>query len=173
MQGTTSRQRRSAAELLASYLVAVGDAGGGLALYRELFRTSQSADDQRAYLWRAGVAALRDGQVDRALANLRGLIGRRPGGDLAPAGLYWLGVAQTYTDDAPGAVRTLRTVAERFPFHYYGMRAAERLMRLTNGRAIGLPRRDAGVPGVGRESSHSRPGRIQSSHGARPGGTDG
>ena len=137
--GTTSRQRRSAAELLASYLVAVGDAGGGLDLYRELFRTSQSADDQRAYLWRAGVAALRDGQVDRALANLRGLIGRRPGGDLAPAGLYWLGVAQTYTDDAPGAVRTLRTVAERFPFHYYGMRAAERLMRLTNGRAIGLP----------------------------------
>ena len=137
--GTTSRQRRSAAELLASHLVAVGDVGGGLDLYRELFRTSQSADDQRAYLWRAGVAALRDGQVDRALTNLRGLIGRRPGGDLAPAGLYWLGVAQTYTDDAPAAVRTLRTVAERFPFHYYGMRAADRLMRLTNGRETGLP----------------------------------
>ena len=130
-------QHRSAAELLAAYLVAVGDVAGGLDLYRELFQTSQSADDQRAYLWRAGVAALRIGQNDRALANLRGLVRRDPSGDLAPAGLYWLGRAEAQTEAEAAAIQTFRTVAERFPYHYYGMRASEQLMRLTNGRANG------------------------------------
>ena len=128
----TADQERSAAELLAAYLVAVGDVAGGLDLYRELFQTSQSADDQRAYLWRAGVAALRSGQNDRALANLRGLVRRDPSGDLAPAGLYWLGRAEAQTEANAAAIRTFRTVAERFPYHYYGIRASEQLMRLTN-----------------------------------------
>ena len=134
--GATAQQRRSAAELLAAHLVAVGDSAGGLALYRELFRTSQSADGQRAYLWRAGIVALRDGQNRRAVTNFRGLMSRDPSGDLAPAGLYWLGVAEARTD-TDAAVRILRTVAERFPYHYYGMRASERLLRLTNGRETG------------------------------------
>ena len=135
----TSRQRRSAAELLASYLIAVGDVGGGLDLYRDLFRSSRSASDQRTYLWRAGVAALRVGQVDRALTNLQGLVGRGPDGDLAPAGLYWLGMAQLQANDGAAARRTFNAVAERFPYHYYGMRAAERLLRLTSGRTAGVP----------------------------------
>ena len=131
VRGATPGQRRAAATLLAAYLVAVGDVAGGLDIYRQLFRSSQSADEQRAVLWRAGVAALRDGQNQRALANLRGLIGRDPSGDLAPAGLYWLGVAESQGDAAAGT-RTLEAVARRFPYHYYGMRARERLQRLTS-----------------------------------------
>ena len=127
--GATSGQRRDAATLLAPFLVAVGDVSGGLDLYRQLFESSPSADDQRAVLWRAGVAALRDGQHERALANLRGLIDRDPSGDLVPAGLYWLGVAESQDDVVAGA-RTLEGVARRFPYHYYGMRARERLERL-------------------------------------------
>ena len=128
--GATDAQRQSAAVLLAAYLAAVGDLTGSLELYRELFQTSENADDQRAYLWRAGVAALRDGQDDRALTNLRGLVGRGPGGDLAPAGLYWLGAAEQHRD-RDRAIRTFQTVDERFPFHYYGIRARERLDRLS------------------------------------------
>ena len=127
--GATPRQRRDAATLLAAFLVAVGDVSGGLDLYRQLFESSASADDQRAVLWRAGVAALRDGQHERALANLRGLMGRDPSGDLLPAGLYWLGVAESQDDIATGT-RTLETVARRFPYHYYGVQARERLQRL-------------------------------------------
>ena len=133
VSGATSQQRRSAAELLAAHLVAVGDVDGGLELYRELFRSARSADDQRAMLWRAGVAALRDGQDERALINLRALIDRRPGGDLAPAGLYWLGAAEAQTGATDAAVRRFRAVAERYPYHYYGLRARARVFELTGG----------------------------------------
>jgi len=128
--GATPDQRRDAAILLAAFLVAVGDVSEGLALYRQLFASSLSADDQRAVLWRAGVAALRDGQHGRALTSLRALIDRNPSGELAPAGLYWLGVAESQDDIVAGAQR-LEGVARRFPYHYYGMRARERLERLT------------------------------------------
>jgi soluble lytic murein transglycosylase-like protein len=127
--GATSSQRRDAATLLAAYLVAVGDVSGGLDIYRQLFESAPSADDQRALLWRAGVAALRDGQNERAVTNLRGLMGRDPSGDLAPAGLYWLGVAESRKDAVAG-IRTLEAVAQRFPYHYYGMRARERLQQV-------------------------------------------
>jgi len=130
--GATSAQRRSAAVLLAAYLASVGDLPGSLELYRELFRTSQNTDDQRAFFWRAGVAALRDGQNERALTNLQALLDRQPSGDLAPAGLYWRGAAEQRRD-APTATRTFRAIDQRFPYHYYGIRARERLGQLTEG----------------------------------------
>ena len=145
---STTDHEQSAAELLAAYLVAVGDVAGGLSLYRELFQASQSADDQRAYLWRAGIAALRSGQNDRALANLRGLVRRNPSGDLAPAGLYWLGRAEAQAEAGATAIRTFRTVVERFPYHYYGMRAREQLMQLTNGRENATTRRSLEFPSL-------------------------
>ena len=132
--GAKPGERRDAATLLAAYLAAVGDLSGALDLYREIFESSSSADEQRSVLWRAGVAALRDGQNERALANLRALIDRDPGGDLAPAGLYWLGVAESQDDSEAGA-RRLEAVARRFPYHYYGMRARERLQRRPRGTA--------------------------------------
>ena len=137
VRGATARERQNAASLLAAYLVAVGDVGDGLDLYRELFRTVQSADDQRDILWRAGVAALRDGQHERALINLRGLINRRPSGDLAPAGLYWLGVVETRTKATQAAIRSFRSVVNHFPYHYYGLQASKRLSELTNERENG------------------------------------
>ena len=129
--GATGGQRRDAATLLAPYLVAVGEVADGLDLYRELFRTATTPDDKRAFLWRAGVAALRDGQVERALTNLRGLMSRDPSGDLAPAGLYWLGVAEAESGDTEAAVRSFRVVSERFPYHYYGLQARARLTEQT------------------------------------------
>ena len=138
IRGATLQQRRDAATLLAAYLVAVGEITEGLDLYRQLFASAQSADEQRALLWRAGVAALRDGQNGRALTNLRSLVSRGPSGDLAPAALYWLGVAEGHTD-ATTARRTLSTVEHRYPYHYYGMRARQRLESDAASRIGGPP----------------------------------
>ena len=135
--GSTQQQRRDAATLLAAYLVAIGTVSDGLDLYRQLFASATSANEQRALLWRAGVAALRDGQHERALTNLRALVNRNPSGDLAPAAEYWLGVAESH-DDPATAHLTLLAVARRYPYHYYGMRARQRLGPDVTG--------DAGVP---------------------------
>ena len=89
--GATSEQRRGAGVLLAAVLVATGDVEGGLALFPGLFETAPTPDDQRAILWRAGVAAVRTGQYDRALTNLRGLIERGPGGTARPGGAVLAG----------------------------------------------------------------------------------
>ena len=128
--GATEDHRWNAGNLLAAYLVAVGDLEGGLDLYRQLFRSTRSADTQRELLWRAGVAALRAGQHERALDNLRALMDRDPTGELVPAGLYWLAKAESQ-GSATSATRRLRDIASRFPYHYYGMRARQELGRLS------------------------------------------
>ena len=128
--GATTGQRRAAALLLGAYLVAVGDVDGGLALYRGLFSTATEPDDQRSLLWRAGVAALRAGQHERAVANLRGLVDRKPDGDLALAAQYWLAVAREQGGDGPAASRGFGALAARYPYHYYGLTARQRLAEL-------------------------------------------
>ena len=130
VQGATPDQRRSAAELLAAYLVAVGNVEEGLGLYRSLFKRATTADGQRMMLWKAGVAALRAGQNERALTNLRALNRRRPTGDLLPAGQYWQAVAEARTGQASAASRLFRTLVETRPYHYYGLQARTRLIEL-------------------------------------------
>lgn len=131
--GASGAERRGAGVLLAASLVASGDIAGGLSLYRGLFRTAPSPDEQRATLWRAGVAAVRAGEPQRALVNLRALLDRRPGGDLALAGRYWLGVAHERAGDLAAAARAFESLAARYPYHYYGLTARQRLTEM--GRA--------------------------------------
>ena len=128
--GATTRQRRAAALLLGAYLVAVGDVDGGLELYRGLFQTATAPDDQRSLLWRAGVAALRVGQHERALGNLRSLVDRQPDGDLALAAQYWLAVARERSGDRQPAARGFGALAATYPHHYYGLTARQRLAEL-------------------------------------------
>ena len=139
--GATTRQRRAAALLLGAYLVAVGDVDGGLALFRGLFQTATEPDDQRSLLWRAGVAALRDGQHERALGNLRSLVDRQPDGDLALAAQYWLAVATARSGDPAAAVRRFESLAATYPYHYYGLTARQRLAELGGEQAAPAPRR--------------------------------
>ena len=138
---TPADVRRDTGTLLAAYLVAVGEIDAGLDVYRELFRISRSADDQRTVLWRAGVAALRAGQLERAATNLRGLVQRRPSGDLAPAALYWQGVAEQRLDRTQAALEAYRALTARYPYHYYGVRATERLTEDPLAEAAGARRR--------------------------------
>ena len=141
--GATREQRRAAEVLLAAVLVATGDVEGGLALYPGLFETAPTPDDQRAVLWRAGVAAVRAGRYERALTNLRGLIERQPGGNLALAAQYWLGVAHEQRGDRAAAARTFEPLALRYPYHYYGLTARRRLVEIRGAPDAGL---DAPAP---------------------------
>ena len=141
VSGATTRQRRAAALLLGAYLVAVGDVDGGLALFRGLFETATRPDDQRSLLWRAGVAALRVGQNERALGNLRSLVDRQPDGDLALAAQYWLAVATARAGDRSAAVRRFESLAATYPYHYYGLTARQRLAELAGEEAAPTPRR--------------------------------
>ena len=141
VSGASTRQRRAAALLLGAYLVAVGEVDGGLVLFRGLFQTATQPDDQRSLLWRAGVAALRDGQHERAVANLRGLVERQPDGDLALAAQYWLAVATARSGDPAAAVRRFESLAATYPYHYYGLTARQRLAELAGEEAAPTPRR--------------------------------
>ena len=158
--GASTDQRRNAALLLAAYLVAVGDVRGGLDLYRPLFRSARTADEQRDLLWRAGVAALRDGQNRRALTNLRGLLDRGPDGVLALAGAYWLAVAQERAGATDAAVEGFRGLATRNPNHFYGLQARARLAELAPagaddaGGALAFP--SLSVGGAARERAEFR-----------------
>ena len=139
VRGATTEQRFNAGELLAAHLVAVGDLEGGLDLYRQLFQRATSADDQRTMLWKAGVAALRAGQDERALTDLRALNQRRPTGDLQPAGQYWQAVAETRAGRTGAAERAFRSLVETRPYHYYGLQARARLVELSGDDAAPDP----------------------------------
>jgi soluble lytic murein transglycosylase len=128
--GATPGQQFSAGELLAAYLVAVGDLSGGLDLYRELFRRASGPDSQRLMLWKAGVAALRAGENERALTNLRALMERKPTGDLRPAGQYWQAIAEMRTGQPEAATRAFRALVQTQPYNYYGLQARARLAEL-------------------------------------------
>ena len=143
VRGASPSQRRDAGVLLAAALVATGDVAGGLAIFPGLFETAPSPDDQRAILWRAGVAAVRTGQYERGLTNLRSLIERGPGGDLALAARYWLGVAHEQRGDHAAAARVFEPLALGNPYHYYGLTARRRLAEIRGERDGGL---DAPTP---------------------------
>ncbi len=154
--GATAEQQFSAGELLAAYLVAVGDVEDGLDLYRRLFRRAPGADPQRMMLWKAGVAALRAGENDRALVNLRALNQRGPTGDLRPAGQYWQSIAEMRTGELEAATRGFRSLVQTQPYSYYGLQARARLAALGDEAAVPAPQTREFPALAVEESSQSR-----------------
>ena len=136
----TPSQRQDAALLLGAYLGAIGMNAEALSLYRNLFQSSNNPDVQRDMLWRAGIAALRDGQYDRAQTNLSSLVNREPTGDLNLAAQYWLAVARAKTGDLTAAVKLHTSLASRYPYHYYGITAQARLKELEESVEINIPK---------------------------------
>ncbi len=123
--------RWNAGVLLAAYLVSVGELDEGLSVYRGLFRRAGSRSRQLDILWRAGVAALRAGQHERARSNLQGVVRRRPGGTLAAAARYWLAIADDRLGQRQDALRALVALEQQQPFAYHGIRAREWIARET------------------------------------------
>jgi soluble lytic murein transglycosylase-like protein len=131
--GTTYSMRHNTGIVLASYLVGIGDVEGGLDVYHQLYRAAASADAKSEILWKAGVAALRAEQNSRAAANLRALVRLNPGGDLGMAAWYWLAVAEQRLGNREEALAAALRLVERYPYHYYGVRANLMLPSLQQG----------------------------------------
>jgi len=122
--------RRSVASLLAAYLVSVGEVKAGLEVYRNLFAATRGRHAQIDVLWRAGVAAYRAGEYERAATNLRAALNRRPGAATTDLATYWLAAADLRLGRRETAVDRLSALASESPYGYYGLRAAERLSAL-------------------------------------------
>jgi soluble lytic murein transglycosylase-like protein len=123
----SAAERRTAARLLAAYLVSIGDLDGGLAVYRQMLATILPRTDKIDCLWRAGVAAECAGHHEQARMFLRQALTLRPGSDTAPLVTYWLGVSEAALGDAEESRRLLTSLVSDAPYSYYGIRARQRL----------------------------------------------
>lgn len=127
--GVETGEARGIGRLVGSYLVAVGRVTEGLSVFREMFRSARSSSEQEDLLWRAGIAAVRAGQLDRAESNLQGLIARRVGPETTRIARFWLGDIEAKRGNTAAARAIWTTLADEHPLDYYGLRAADRLGR--------------------------------------------
>ena len=122
-RGVPHSMRHNVGVVLASYLIGIGDVVGGLDVYRDVYGSSVSRNAKREILWRAGVAALRAEQNNRAVTNLRALVRLNPSGDMGYAAYYWLAIAESRLGNRELALKAALRLIERYPYHYYGVRA--------------------------------------------------
>lgn len=128
--GATGADRRTAASLLAGYLVAVGRVQRGLDAYRALYALTPAGGDRSLISWREGVAAIRAGDLVRAQASLRRALALKPVGDTTPAAQYWLAAIDAQQGRTAAAAATWRQLTAAYPLDYYGARSTERLAAL-------------------------------------------
>ena len=125
--GVPLDDRLSLGRLLAAYLVSVGELAEGLDIYDRLYKTAAARDLRVDVLWRAGVAAIRAGQLDRAeriFATMRRL---KPGRETELIADYWTAVLASRRNRQDEAVHSLTVLARTSPYNYYGIRAREQL----------------------------------------------
>ena len=124
--GTTLSDRQGAARLLAEYLVSVGQPAKALGVYSELYKMTPTRSARVDVLWRMSIASLRAGNPARAAKELQQVLRLKPDSETERAASFWLAYAQ----DAAGAKAAAQTqwasLARRYPFSYYGARAAVR-----------------------------------------------
>jgi soluble lytic murein transglycosylase len=137
--GATLSDRQGAARLLAEYLVSVGQAERALGVYEQLSGMTKPRGERVDVLWRMAIASLRAGNRPRAVRELQEVMRLKPDSETERAATYWLAYAQ----DAAGAKTAARTLwaalARRYPFSYYGVRAAARLGGFTPEAALTFP----------------------------------
>lgn len=82
-------------------------------------------------LWRAGWLYYRQGRYDQAIAAFQTMLSwterMQQGQDYRLRAWYWMGRAKEQTRDEEGAHRSYRSLAEAFPYSYYGQLAQSRL----------------------------------------------
>ncbi|HEX6322151.1 MAG TPA: transglycosylase SLT domain-containing protein [Vicinamibacterales bacterium] len=127
--GVSTADRRGIGRLVGSYLAAVGQVNEALDVFREMFQSSRSTGEQEDLLWRAGITALRAGDLDRAKSNLEGLIRRRPGAETVRIARFWIADAEAKAGRKGEAARIWASLADEQPLDYYGLRAADRIGR--------------------------------------------
>ena len=157
--GVETGEARGIGRLVGSYLVAVGQVTEGLAVFRELFGSARSPAEQEDLLWRAGIAAVRAGQLDRAEGNLQALIARRVGPETTRIARFWLADIEAKRGNTTAARAIWTALADEHPLDYYGLRAADRLGR--QDRISGsLPRPDLTADDETLEAPELRAARV-------------
>ena len=126
--GTTLSDRQGAARLLAEYLVSVGQPAKALGVYDQLYKMTRRASGRVDVLWRMAIASLRAG--NRARAHERAAAGAAPEARFGNRARR--DILAGATRRMPQARRrprksTWASLAQRYPFSYYGTRAAARI----------------------------------------------
>ena len=125
--GATLNDRQGAARLLAEYLVSVGQPLKALAVYDQLYKMTTTRSGRVDVLWRMSIASLRANNHARALKELQQVLALKPDSETERASTFWL----AYTQDAIGlkddAKAQWTSLVNRFPYTYYGVRAASRI----------------------------------------------
>ena len=119
--------QRSAARLLAEYLVSVGEASEALPIYDDLYRQTSGGGDHIDLLWRTAIAAWRADRRSRTRTVLQRLLGMNPDSETQRAATYWLGLAEHAQGSIDSAQNRWTSLVARYPYSYYGVRAAEKL----------------------------------------------
>ena len=124
--GTTLSDRQGAARLLAEYLVSIGQPAKALGVYNELYKMTSTRSGRVDVLWRMSIASLRAGNPARAAKELQQVLRLKPDSETERAASFWLAYAQ-HGAGAKSAARTeWASLARRYPYSYYGARAAIR-----------------------------------------------
>ncbi len=141
--GTTLSDRQGAARLLAEYLVSIGQPAKALGVYSALYKMTPTRSGRVDVLWRMSIASLRARNPARAVKELQQVLRLKPDSETERAASFWLAYAQ----DAAGSKAAARTqwasLARRYPFSYYGARAAITERRLAAGGVDRLSRSHA------------------------------
>jgi soluble lytic murein transglycosylase len=125
--GATLSDRQSAARLLAEYLVSVGQPKKALGVYDQLYKITSARTARVDVLWRMAIASLRAGTRDRAIKELQQVLRLKPDSETQRAASFWLAYAQDAAGSTAVAAKQWASIVERFPFSYYGLRAAARI----------------------------------------------
>lgn len=166
--GVSSAEERSIGRLLGSYLAAVGHVTEALDVFRELFQSSRSSNEQEDLLWRAGITALRAGDLDRAKSNLQALVDRNAGPETVRIARFWIADAEARSGNKTAAERIWASLADEAPLDYYGLRAADRLGRADRMAASAPAAPDLTVRDETLAAPELRAARILSSAGLKP-----
>jgi soluble lytic murein transglycosylase len=127
VEGITQDERQSAARLLAEYLVSVGEPGKALGVYDQLYQMTTARSEHVDVRWRTAIASLRVGNHERAIKELQEIIRLKPDPETERASMFWLAYAQNASGQQTAARAMWAGLVKRYPFSYYGVRAATRL----------------------------------------------
>lgn len=144
--GVLLEDRLSLGRLLAAYLVSIGELDEGMDVYDRLYQMATSRDLRVDVLWRAGVAAIRAGQLDRAARTFATMRRLKPGPETTQIADYWTAVLAQRRNLQDQAILGLTTLARTSPYNYYGIRAREQLAGLKARPPMPSPRATFPVP---------------------------
>jgi len=136
--GAAIDDRRSAARLLAEYLVSIGQPAKAHAVYSQLLAMTPARGARIEVLWRMAIASLRNGNAPRATKELQQALRLKPDRDTGRAVSFWLAHSLAAVGSTGEARTRWASIAERESFTYYGRRAAARLGR-TPDPALAFP----------------------------------